>query len=713
MAKQTPRLLASAPVSSLAAAPERAGQRDPERTLQPAALISTGDAVIGIGLAAALVALAFLTSGNSDPGVPVSAGYGWSEIVMTVLGCTACAVAVAVGARGRGYGAVTVALFAVFTAFAALSILWSVQPDWSWYGANQLLAYLAVFAGAAALARVLPERWPVVIMGIGLAIVALSAYSLLAKVFPDTLAAANTYGRLTAPFGYWNAIGVSAALGLTPCLWAGAPRNRGVIVRALTVPAMTVLIAVVVLSYSRSALLVGAIGAGLWIAFTPVRLRATLMLAVGGLGAIPIVVWALGNHALTSDAISLSAQDAAGHSFGLVLVLVLVVMTAAGFAVALAMDRVPVSARLCRRLGTGLVVLVAMVPVAGLVALAASSRGLTGEISQAWTSLTSPKSVVFDNSSRLTQLGSSRPMYWHQGLEVGGHALLKGAGELGYGIARLRYATEPAKSDQAHSYVVQTFADLGLIGVAITLALLIAWAMAAIRPLAPRTRWGALSPEHISERQGLLVLACITIGFGIQSALDWTWYFAGVTAPVLIGAGWLAGRGPLSAPIGRRRAPLSLGRRPGAGALITALAAAALIGAWAMWEPLHSADEYGAGTNAATNAAAFADARAAVSSDPLSDQPLNLLATLYEGVKDYPGAQAELVKATQLLPDDPEPWVWLGSFELAHGQLHQAITTMNRVLALDHSGDPWVVTSRAGITQADARLAAPAAKHAS
>jgi len=700
-------------VSSLAAAPERTEERDPEPTLQPAAPISTGDALLGLGLAAVLVALAFLTSGNSDPGVLVSAGYGWSEIVMTVLGCTACAVAVAFGARGRGYGAVTVALFAGFTAFAALSILWSVQPDWSWYGANQLLAYLAVFAGAAALARVFPERGPAVVAGIGLTMVALSAYSLLAKVFPDTLAVANVYGRLTAPFGYWNAIGVSAALGLTACLWAGSPRNRGLIIRALTIPALTVLIAVVVLSYSRSALLVGAIGAGFWIAFTPVRLRSTLMLAAGGLGAIPIVLWALGNHALTADAISLPAQDSAGHSFGLVLVVVLVVMIAAGFAVALAMDRVPISDRARHRLGTGLVILVAMVPVAGVVGLAASSRGLTGQISHAWSSLTSPKSVVFDSSSRLTQLGSSRPMYWHQGLEVGGHALLKGAGELGYGIARLRYAADPAKSDQAHSYMVQTFADLGLIGVAITLALLVAWAMAAVRPLAPRVNWPALSSEQASERQGLLVLAAITIAFGIQSALDWTWYFPGVTVPVLLGAGWLAGRGPLSAPVGRRRGPVSLSRRPGAGALIVALAGAALIGAWAMWEPLHSADEYQAGTNAASNAVAFADARAAVSSDPLSDQPLNLLATLYEGVGDYPAARAELVKATGLLPDAPEPWLGLGGFELAHGQLHPAVTSMNRVLALDHSGDSWVITARAAITQANARLAARTAKHAS
>src|SRR6185312_6984124 len=98
------------------------------------------------------------------------------------------------------------------------------------------------------------------------------------------------------------------------------------------------------------------------------------------------------------------------------------------------------------------------------------------QVSSAWHSLVSTHSVVFDNASRITQLGSSRPAYWHQGLDVGSHALLKGVGELGYGVARLRYTTSPLKTDQAHNYLVQTFADLGIIGVVLTLAVLAAWA---------------------------------------------------------------------------------------------------------------------------------------------------------------------------------------------------------------------------------------------
>ncbi len=65
--------------------------------------------------------------------------------------------------------------------------------------------------------------------------------------------------------------------------------------------------------------------------------------------------------------------------------------------------------------GRGLIGLLALVPVVGVVALATSARGLTGQISHAWNALTNPNSVVFENAGRLGQLGSSRPRYWKQG----------------------------------------------------------------------------------------------------------------------------------------------------------------------------------------------------------------------------------------------------------------------------------------------------------
>ena len=67
--------------------------------------------------------------------------------------------------------------------------------------------------------------------------VAVSVYALLTKVFPGSLNPDETYARLRDPFGYWNAVGILAALGvpsfactpdLFPALMAAAIRKEDV-----------------------------------------------------------------------------------------------------------------------------------------------------------------------------------------------------------------------------------------------------------------------------------------------------------------------------------------------------------------------------------------------------------------------------------------------------------------------------------------------------
>jgi hypothetical protein len=645
------------------------------------------DAAIGAALAAGLVVIAFVTTGGFDQAVAVSAGNTWAEIVITLLGAGACAtmLVLAPPRRGRGgWGGVPVALFALLTAFTALSIAWSVQPDDSWQATNLTLAYLAAFAAGAALARLAPGRWRALVGAIAVMSVILSAYALLAKVFPGSIAASDTSGRLQAPLGYWNATGVMAALGLAPCLWAWT-RAGSRSLRALAVPAVAILIAVVVLSYSRSAVLVAVLGAVGWVAFVPRRLQAVALLALSAAGAAVIAAWALSRPALTSDGAVLAARTSAGHTFGVVLIVTLLALTAAGFGAAVATDRVVLPERIRRRVGTALLVAAGLLPVAGVAALAASSRGLTGEISHAWSSLTSVSAGVGNGASRLGQFGSSRPLYWREGIKVGEHALLKGAGALGFFTARTRYTSDAHVVVHAHSYVVQTFADLGLLGLAISLALLIAWVVAAERALALRSRWAALSPGQALEREGLIALLLVVLVFGLQSAIDWTWFFPGLAAPTLLCAGWLAGRGPLSSAPDRPRRRASILTRPGVGAAVTALTALSLLAAWVIWQPLRSAD---AATSAVTAAesndvsTAFSDARDAAGADPLALQPLFVLSELYQRVRDDRAARAQLLSAVNLQPQNYDSWLALGEFDLQHHQPRRALGSLERALTL-------------------------------
>jgi hypothetical protein len=658
------------------------------------------DALLATGLGIALLLLGFLSTGGFDGSVAVSAGDTWVQIVLTLTGTAVVCAAILLSARAPAWGAGAVAIFAIFTALTALSIIWSVQPDASWQAANLALAYLATFAAGAALGRIAPGRWRALVAALGVVAVLLSAYALLAKVFPGSLALTETEGRLQAPIGYWNATGALAAMGIAPCLWGFTRPDGPRITRALAFPGGTLLAAVVVLSFSRTALAIAVLTIAAWLILAPGRLRGVLLIVLSGLGAAIICAWSLGHSGLSADGASLDARTSAGHVFGIVLLAVVLVELALGVAAARAVDAIKLSEPRRRRIGTGLIGLAALMPVAAVVALAASSRGLTGEISHAWHSLTSVNAVVGESSSRLTQFGSSRPLYWSQGITVGEHALFKGVGALGYATARTQYTHSSQTVGHAHSYVIQTFADLGLLGLAVGLALLVAWGRAAWRPLAPRVGWSQLEPGASWERSGLLALLLFVIGFGLSSAFDWTWYFPALTVPALLGAGWLAGRGPLARPVGRASSHLPALSRPGALAGCSAVVLVSLICAWLIWQPLRSANDASAVFSAPSTRAAFDDARSAEAADPLALQPHFVLQALYSAQGDQVAARRELVEAVQLQPQNFESWYELGTYDLNQHHPKLALRSLERAIALN----PTYVDTQYGLATARREL---------
>jgi O-antigen ligase len=641
------------------------------------------DTTIAATLGVALLLLGFLTTGGFDGSVSISAANTWTEIVLILLGMGVVCALIVLGARAPAWGAGAVALFAALTALTALSIVWSVQPDASWQAANLTLAYLMTFTAGVALARLAPERWRSLVTAVAVAAVLLSAYALLAKVFPSSLAATYTEGRLQLPLGYWNATGALAAMGIPPCLWGFTRPDGPRVWRGLAVPGGTVLTAVVVLSFSRTALATAVLMLALWLILAPGRLRGVLLITLSAVGAAIICAWALAHPALSTDGATLAARTSAGHTFGVVLLVVVLLETAAGLAAARAVDLVKLGEPLRRRIGTVLVGLAALLPVLAILALALSSRGLTGEISHAWSSLTSTNAKVGESASRITQFGSSRPLYWSQGITVGEHALFKGVGALGYATARTRYTQSQQTVGHAHSYVIQTFADLGLLGLVVSLALLVAWARAVTRTLALRRRWNELPDEQSRERSGLLALLLFVVAFGLSSAFDWTWYFPALAVPALLGAGWLAGRGPLGAPVGRAASRVPALSRPGALGACSTLVLVSLVCAWLVWQPQRAADDVGGVFSATNSTAQFDDARAAQAADPLSLQPHLVLSQLYSNQGDATTARAELLQAVQLQPVNYESWLALGSYDLGRHEPKLALPSLERAFTLN------------------------------
>jgi len=677
-------------------------------------------------LVAALVC--FVTFYAKGGGVNLEAT-ATTEIVLTLLSGAIAALAVGFAPRrARVWGAWSLALLLAFTFLTALSVVWSVQPDDSWRDAGRMLAYSGVFGAALALARLAPERWPALLGGIALAAVVVCGYALLTKVFPGDLAPSNTYARLEEPIGYWNAIGLTAAMGAICCIWLGSRRAGHALLSALAYPAMGLLLLTLVLAYSRGALAAFALGLALWFCVVPLRLRGAAVLIVGGLGAGAVAAWDFSRHVLSAEKVPLAERVVAGHQLGALLLAMLVALTLVGVAIGFVTARHAPALALRRRAGAILLSLIVLVVLAIAGAVAHSHRGFTGSISHGVEALTNPNAKLPPNTpDRLTAVASVRARYWKEALEVFQANPALGAGAEGYATAHLRYRHETLTVTHAHGFVVQTLADLGVVGLVVSLALLLAWMAAAGRATHPfNRRWpswrawrslrgaGALPgwrrvaegdlALYTPERIGMLSMLCLVVVFGAHSLVDWTWYVPADACVALICAGWLAGRGPLAAVPGAPSvAPqagaetvgsaAASGRRlawkpgePGFArtAVLVAVIVAALLAAWSQWQPQRAEDarEQALGLLASNRPAAAAAAARAVARDPLSVEALFTQADVQKVSGQQALARATLQRAVRLQPSNPQTWLELARFDLA-GDPKSALAELQATIYLN------------------------------
>jgi tetratricopeptide (TPR) repeat protein len=651
-------------------------------------------------LGAALAAVAFGAAGGTELGRTSVV-----EILVVLAGAAVLTLAVLVWDDGPMPGGPAVLAFCVLVAVTALSVVWSIAPELSFIEAGRSFAYLGVFAASVAAGRLVPRASAVVLRGVLLAAVAVVVYALASRVFPGTLAPNELSGRIGEPFGYWNAVGTTAAIVVPGALWLGSRRAGEAAVNALAYPAIGLSAVAILLTQSRGALAAALFGAAIWFAVVPLRLRSLPVLVAGVLAAAPVAAWALSKDAFSKSLQPLSARESVAGEFGVLLLLMAAVLVAAGLAVELRLARKAPPARVRRRVGIVAVAAVCAIPLVLLTSVAFSNRGLGGTVRDRLHELTSEAASTPGGAGRLTAASSSRGKYWRQAGHVFADRPVVGTGAGTFAISRLRYRKDELVSRHAHGYLAQTLADTGLLGLAATLALLAAWLAAAGRtsglyprlrrrenPL-PRRDWNA-------ERVTIVALALVALVFGFQSAIDWTWFVPGPAVMGLVAAGFVAGRGPLPAIAGPdpgvaqsgpgRVGPFGIpipSPQRGRVAAAAVVGIAALLCAWAIWQP-ESSDR---SSNKAVDAASRGDLRGALAkaedahdANPLSPRPLLVKASIQGQAGQRRAGQHTLETALLEFPGDPQTWVALAQYQLhTLGRPQDTLETLKGALYLD------------------------------
>jgi len=578
------------------------------------------EAVAGAATAVLLVALAAADGGY----FPVS--WGWTALAL--LWTSLIAIVLGRARRPTGLDRVLIAAFGVLAAWAALSTVWSESVPRSLTEVQRDLVYLA---GALAVMLVARRRWaPSLLTGVWAATAAVATYALSTRLSGGPRPGEDTFAqnRLYEPLGYWNALGILAAMGAVLAVGLAARAER-LVVRALAGASLAALLPALYLTFSRGAMLALALALVVMVALDPRRLQALAALALAGWPA-GVAVWLVAR----SDAVTDPTVTVREGSWLPPAIVLLAGLGAAGtVALARLEQRVAVSARVRRTVAAGL----AAACLGALVAGVAYAGGPGAIVDRTQRSVTGPVAQVPGSpEARLGSLSSNGRIELSR-IALGqwrAHPLL-GSGAGTFEPWFLEHRSSDQKVRDAHNLYLETLAELGPVGL---IALLVALGV----PLA-----AARGSRH---RPLAATAVAAYVAFLAHAAVDWDWEMTVVTlAAVVIGGSIVADARTIRHPAGRwLSGPPSLA----AAAIVATLSVAAIVGL------LGSAAAGGASraVEAGDWSHAVAEARTATRWAPWSSDAWRLLGEARRAQGDLPGARASLRRALRRDPGDWRAW---------------------------------------------------------
>jgi hypothetical protein len=467
--------------------------------------------LVRAGLLAGPGVLAFFSGGFFDAPRLVAAIAAWALLAVAAL------VVPGSPLPRRAAPRLAVGALAGLAAWTWLSRDWAPVHGPAEDAAQLALLYLPVLAVAAiGLRPRVAARAVEPALAAGTLVVV--GYGLAGRLVPGIVhlqASLRAGGRLEQPLTYWNAMGALAALGVVLCARLAGDATRSRALRVGAAAAAGPLGMGAYLSFSRGALacLVAGVAALVLLAPTWRQLHAALVAleaaAVGAIVAAPF------------DGVRALAPSPSSSQGAIVLALLLGAMGAAALAHravcraeargALRAGPLPLGGRR-RLLATAAVVAIAAAPYAAALASRGADSGFGA------------------TSSRLSDVGSHRSDYWRVALQTWADHPLAGAGAGSFGTEWLARRHIDERVQDAHSLYLQTPAELGLVGLALLVAL-VGGVVAAARAALRADRVLAAGP------------AAALFAWALHAGLDWDWQMPALTLVAVVLAGVLLGGG--------------------------------------------------------------------------------------------------------------------------------------------------------------------------
>lgn len=617
--------------------------------------------VLGFGL----IVYLGLKGGGFDPLVHDQVGIAvWWVLVAAVL----------VGALPRRQPGTlawcALGLLTAFVAWTALSLTWTESTEQTSADIAQIATYLSVFALALFLRDSKNVRHMVAAVGAGIVVIA--GIALLSRLHPAWFPAATQTGkflpgsleRLSYPLNYWNGLAALIAIGL-PLILQASTCAKSALLRALAAAALPAMALTVFFTLSRGGIAAAIVALAVFMAFSSDRLPKLLTLLVASTGGAILIASAIQRSALRHGLLNVTAHHQGNEMLAMTIVVCAGVgLIQAGISLVLIHDMRPSWTFVTRRQS----IVFALIGVLALV-IAAGALNAPTRISHSWSDFKRSSSGPGNGTERLGSVaGESRYQFWSAAVKEADSKPLIGTGSGTFQFWWARNGDASESVTDAHSLYLQTFGELGIVGIALLAAFLLTVLLG-----------GGLTTLRAEKRERPQLAAALAscVAFCLTASFDWMWQIPVLPISMLLLASVLVTTG------------IRLSEKRGSGLRLpmrVAFAVASIGAIVAIAIPLASSTLIGqsqADARAGNLVAALEAARSAQNIQPDAATPRLQQALLLEGQGDLRLAAIAAHGAAEREPTNWRNWLVLSRIEAKQGSASASVHDYRKARSLN------------------------------